>query len=94
MRKGKQRRAFEETLKSKSKSLFSDQIKQEDEDAEIEEKENKEQKGFFGCYLLTSISPRHKGHTYIGSDSFHLVNDLNMGFALSVQFKAFTKIFC
>ncbi|KAL9247181.1 hypothetical protein vseg_020639 [Gypsophila vaccaria] len=21
---------------------------------------------FFGCYLLTSLSPRHKGHTYIG----------------------------
>lgn len=24
-------------------------------------------KGFFACYLLTSLSPRHKGHTYIGS---------------------------
>ncbi|KAL4311471.1 hypothetical protein GQ457_01G014590 [Hibiscus cannabinus] len=23
-------------------------------------------KGFFACYLLTSLSPRHKGHTYIG----------------------------
>lgn len=22
--------------------------------------------GFFACYLLTSISPRFKGHTYIG----------------------------
>lgn len=23
-------------------------------------------KGFFACYLLCSLSPRHKGHTYIG----------------------------
>ncbi|GAB4860214.1 hypothetical protein Ancab_011693 [Ancistrocladus abbreviatus] len=23
-------------------------------------------KGFFACYLLASLSPRHKGHTYIG----------------------------
>lgn len=23
-------------------------------------------KGFFACYLLVSLSPRHKGHTYIG----------------------------
>ncbi|CAN8315366.1 unnamed protein product [Cochlearia groenlandica] len=22
--------------------------------------------GFFACYILTSLSPRHKGHTYIG----------------------------
>ncbi|KAL1192752.1 hypothetical protein V5N11_030837 [Cardamine amara subsp. amara] len=26
----------------------------------------KEGKGFFACYLLASLSPRHKGHTYIG----------------------------
>ncbi|XP_048325088.2 uncharacterized protein LOC107411517 [Ziziphus jujuba] len=27
----------------------------------------KERKGgFYGCYLLVSLSPRHKGHTYIG----------------------------
>ncbi|KAK9998915.1 hypothetical protein SO802_018518 [Lithocarpus litseifolius] len=26
----------------------------------------KEGKGFFACYLLLSLSPRHKGHTYIG----------------------------
>ncbi|XP_007017048.2 PREDICTED: uncharacterized protein LOC18591071 [Theobroma cacao] len=26
----------------------------------------KQGKGFFACYLLTSLSPRHKGHTYIG----------------------------
>ncbi|CAH8264235.1 unnamed protein product [Arabidopsis lyrata] len=26
----------------------------------------KEGKGFFACYLLTSLSPRHKGQTYIG----------------------------
>jgi len=26
----------------------------------------KDGKGFFACYLLTSLSPRHKGQTYIG----------------------------
>ncbi|XP_018485158.2 structure-specific endonuclease subunit SLX1-like [Raphanus sativus] len=26
----------------------------------------KEGKGFYACYILTSLSPRHKGHTYIG----------------------------
>ncbi|CAH8282226.1 unnamed protein product [Eruca vesicaria subsp. sativa] len=26
----------------------------------------KDGKGFFACYILTSLSPRHKGHTYIG----------------------------
>ncbi|CAJ1960548.1 unnamed protein product [Sphenostylis stenocarpa] len=30
------------------------------------EKENCEGNGFFACYLLTSLSPRYKGHTYIG----------------------------
>ncbi|WVY92901.1 hypothetical protein V8G54_031989 [Vigna mungo] len=30
------------------------------------EKENSEGNGFFACYLLTSLSPRYKGHTYIG----------------------------
>ncbi|KAG2285890.1 hypothetical protein Bca52824_045494 [Brassica carinata] len=26
----------------------------------------KDGKGFYACYILTSLSPRHKGHTYIG----------------------------
>uniref|UniRef100_A0A1J3ENP1 Structure-specific endonuclease subunit SLX1 homolog n=2 Tax=Noccaea caerulescens TaxID=107243 RepID=A0A1J3ENP1_NOCCA len=26
----------------------------------------KDGKGFFACYILTSLSPRHKSHTYIG----------------------------
>ncbi|KAH6814206.1 hypothetical protein C2S51_023224 [Perilla frutescens var. frutescens] len=35
--------------------------------AEDELGENGEEgKGFFACYLLTSLSPRFKGHTYIG----------------------------
>ncbi|XAR60805.1 hypothetical protein NMG60_11034323 [Bertholletia excelsa] len=34
---------------------------------EGEETASREDKGgFFACYLLTSLSPRHKGHTYIG----------------------------
>ncbi|XP_010557184.1 PREDICTED: structure-specific endonuclease subunit SLX1 [Tarenaya hassleriana] len=35
----------------------------EDEAREITSNEGKR---FFACYLLTSLSPRHKGHTYIG----------------------------
>ncbi|XP_072954581.1 uncharacterized protein [Typha angustifolia] len=31
-----------------------------------EEKGEEEEKGFFACYLLSSLSPRHKGRTYIG----------------------------
>ncbi|KFK24520.1 hypothetical protein AALP_AAs65934U001100 [Arabis alpina] len=31
----------------------------------VAEKED-DGKGFFACYILTSLSPRHKGHTYIG----------------------------
>ncbi|XP_077216627.1 excinuclease ABC, C subunit, N-terminal [Tasmannia lanceolata] len=32
----------------------------------VGEMEKEEGKGFFACYLLSSLSPRHKGHTYIG----------------------------
>jgi hypothetical protein len=32
----------------------------------------KEGKGFFACYLLISLSPRHKGQTYIGFAFDHL----------------------
>ncbi|PSR86222.1 Structure-specific endonuclease [Actinidia chinensis var. chinensis] len=34
---------------------------------ECNETVSREEKGgFFACYLLTSLSPRHKGHSYIG----------------------------
>ncbi|CAH8337381.1 unnamed protein product [Eruca vesicaria subsp. sativa] len=36
------------------------------EDDESRVVTGKEGKGFFACYILTSLSPRHKGHTYIG----------------------------
>ncbi|GAB4824278.1 hypothetical protein Ancab_007165 [Ancistrocladus abbreviatus] len=32
----------------------------------VEERDGRGGKGFFACYLLASLSPRHKGHTYIG----------------------------
>ncbi|WOK96702.1 structure-specific endonuclease subunit [Canna indica] len=32
----------------------------------IEKGSSEEEKGFFACYLLASLSPRHKGRTYIG----------------------------
>jgi len=37
------------------------------------ENEDCEGNGFFACYLLTSLSPRFKGHTYIGFLS-HLIS--------------------
>lgn len=37
------------------------------------EEEEKEGGGeFFACYLLTSLSPRYKGHTYIGYSALSL----------------------
>ncbi|CAG7880347.1 unnamed protein product [Brassica rapa] len=36
------------------------------EDDESRVVTGKDGKGFFACYILTSLSPRHKGHTYIG----------------------------
>ncbi|KAK9153427.1 hypothetical protein Sjap_000907 [Stephania japonica] len=43
----------------------------EDDNNSVEEEEEREGegeavKGFFACYLLCSLSPRFKGHTYIG----------------------------
>ncbi|XP_045825045.1 uncharacterized protein LOC123917391 isoform X1 [Trifolium pratense] len=44
---------------------------EEDESVQIELPQNTENdggegEGFFACYLLTSLNPRFKGHTYIG----------------------------
>lgn len=39
----------------------------EDEDEpRSDELEAGQKSGFFACYLLTSLCPRYKGHTYIG----------------------------
>ncbi|KAK6151320.1 hypothetical protein DH2020_013955 [Rehmannia glutinosa] len=37
-----------------------------DESVENPEERGEKRAGFFACYLLTSICPRFKGHTYIG----------------------------
>lgn len=37
-----------------------------EEENQIGDGDDGEQKGFYACYLLISLSPRHKGHTYIG----------------------------
>lgn len=39
------------------------------EEAEVRDgayEAEKEKKGFYACYLLASLNPCHKGHTYIG----------------------------
>lgn len=66
MRKRKGSKAVHdpETLISKSKTL--DPVKDDFEEEEEEQKAKDQQKGFFACYLLTSLCPRFKGHTYIG----------------------------
>ncbi|KAF2566684.1 hypothetical protein F2Q68_00027701 [Brassica cretica] len=44
----------------------------------------KDGKGFYACYILTSLSPRHKGHTYIGYLHF-LFHDLSLIFGFTVN---------
>lgn len=50
---------------------------QEDEEPTAEAKEGGS--GFFGCYLLTSLSPRFKGCTYIGFVYDFLYFSFSMG---------------
>ncbi|PIN01962.1 hypothetical protein CDL12_25527 [Handroanthus impetiginosus] len=57
MRKRKGRKETEETLAS---------THEVGENGEEEEERRAEGARFFACYLLTSLSPRFKGHTYIG----------------------------
>ncbi|KDP45724.1 hypothetical protein JCGZ_17331 [Jatropha curcas] len=40
--------------------------REEEGDGNEQEDKSKEGKGFYACYLLTSLCPRFKGHTYIG----------------------------
>lgn len=63
-RKGSKAVHDPETLISKSKTL--DPVKDDFEEEEEEQKAKDQRKGFFACYLLTSLCPRFKGHTYIG----------------------------
>lgn len=46
-----------------------------------ENEEDQDQDGFFACYLLCSLCPRHKSRTYIGWVHFHfLSSNLNLLF--------------
>ncbi|CAK8566057.1 unnamed protein product [Lathyrus sativus] len=58
---------------ARSKADAKSSVAQQKEDVQVElqlnknnENEDGEGQGFFACYLLTSLSPRFKGHTYIG----------------------------
>lgn len=58
MRKRKERRSeITETLNNSNGG---------EDDGRSEDLEDGEKSGFFACYLLTSLCPRYKGHTYIG----------------------------
>lgn len=61
MRKRQEKKGIE----CRPETLNQNPIKEE----EIEKK-GEEGEGFFACYLLTSLSPRYKGHTYIGFARF------------------------
>lgn len=41
------------------------EVEEEEEEGAVEETDSGS-KRFYGCYLLVSLSPRHKGRTYIG----------------------------
>ncbi|KAI5408428.1 hypothetical protein KIW84_054309 [Lathyrus oleraceus] len=58
---------------ARSKAVANSSVAQQQEHVQVElqrdnnnENEGDEGGGFFACYLLTSLSPRFKGHTYIG----------------------------
>jgi len=68
MRKKKSARSKPSNFNSASSS-----IAEEEESLQIQlqqnnnnENEISEGEGFFACYLLASLNPRFKGHTYIG----------------------------
>ncbi|XP_044496275.1 structure-specific endonuclease subunit SLX1 homolog isoform X2 [Mangifera indica] len=56
MRKRKERKGIER----RPETLNPNPVKEEGEN----EMKGKEGKGFFACYLLTSLCPRYKGHTF------------------------------
>ena len=56
--------------KEASETLIGSQAENDEIEREIaEEEEGGGKRRFFACYLLTSLCPRFKGHTYIGSVS-------------------------
>ncbi|OMO82970.1 GIY-YIG nuclease superfamily [Corchorus capsularis] len=48
------------------KSRAAQSVDKEEIRESEDENKGKQENGFFACYLLTSLSPRHKGQTYIG----------------------------
>ncbi|GAV58637.1 GIY-YIG domain-containing protein [Cephalotus follicularis] len=63
MKKRENREMWKRKRKAQEPKTQNQQQHQEEGN---EEMESKSEKGFFACYLLTSLSPRAKGHTYIG----------------------------
>lgn len=63
-RAGSKRKSMEKAQKEEGKEMEEREEKIEGEDDDDNAEENGE--SFFACYLLTSLSPRRKGHTYIG----------------------------
>ncbi|XP_074581205.1 uncharacterized protein LOC141837726 [Curcuma longa] len=66
MRSRKGRTATQGEEKAVEKRLPEEEDGEEYGDANASEEELQEGKGFFACYLLASLCPRHKGRTYIG----------------------------
>ncbi|KAK9128154.1 hypothetical protein Syun_016951 [Stephania yunnanensis] len=70
IRKRKDRNEEAETLildsRNQDRRREDDDGEEEDVNNSVEEEGEEAAKGFFACYLLCSLSPRFKGHTYIG----------------------------
>ncbi|KAK1428612.1 hypothetical protein QVD17_17451 [Tagetes erecta] len=56
-------RQLQTLIHSNGDEDHDDQYRDDDDDVDSEEDDKS---GFFACYLLTSLCPRYKGHTYIG----------------------------
>ncbi|TYJ41142.1 hypothetical protein E1A91_A03G000500v1 [Gossypium mustelinum] len=74
---GNEARKRSEKGDSKSLNAYFKQRKSRTEDFKCPDLEGKPGKGFFACYLLTSLSPRHKGHTYIGLNPLRRIRQHN-----------------
>ncbi|WCJ34978.1 Structure-specific endonuclease subunit SLX1 [Euphorbia peplus] len=53
-------------MRKKRSAMARPQKKHQPEQEQEQEHQSEETNGFYACYLLTSLCPRFKGHTYIG----------------------------
>jgi structure-specific endonuclease subunit SLX1 len=69
--------------KRRERSEIAETLIREEAEEGGEANMGKEAKGFFACYLLVSLCPRHKGQTYIGFALFFF------SFFISINFGSY-----